>query len=53
MDAALYNFEPPFVTTLYAIQIPQGRRQIIRYDDGSDDEIPDVCLGTTAFVSYL
>ena len=51
MDAALYNYSPAFVTTLYAIQVPQGRLQTIRYDDGTNDEIKNVCLGTTAFVS--
>lgn len=39
------------VTTLLAIKVPSGRKQTIRYDDGSGDVIPDVSLGTTAFVS--
>lgn len=30
--------------------MPRGRRQVVRYDDGTDDEL-DVPLGTTAFVS--
>lgn len=51
MDAALYQYNPPRVTSLYCISVPQGRRQTIRYDDGTNDEIKDVCLGTTAFVS--
>ena len=51
MDAALYNLDPPHATTLLALQIPSGRKQTIRYDDGTGDEIPGVSLGTTAFVS--
>lgn len=39
------------VTTLYAVQIPDGERQTIRYDDESGDEIADVPLGSTAFAS--
>jgi xanthine dioxygenase len=35
------------VTTLYALKVPKGGRQICRYDDGTGDEI-DVPLGTTA-----
>ncbi|KAI0390982.1 Clavaminate synthase-like protein [Xylariaceae sp. FL0594] len=53
IDAALYGggqFAPPVVTTLLAVQVPGGRRQTCRYDDGSGDEL-DVPLGTTAFVS--
>ncbi|KIJ62981.1 hypothetical protein HYDPIDRAFT_114129 [Hydnomerulius pinastri MD-312] len=48
MDAALYDFNPPKVTGLYAIKVPQGPSQTVRYDDGSGDELP-VSLGTTAF----
>lgn len=52
MDAALYDLCPPFVTSLYGIAVPQGRHtQTLRYDDGTGDELPDVPLGTTAFVS--
>ncbi|THV04564.1 hypothetical protein K435DRAFT_790938 [Dendrothele bispora CBS 962.96] len=47
---ALYNLSPPRVTTLYALSVPQGPKQICRYDDGSGDELP-VPLSTTAFVS--
>ncbi|TFY59373.1 hypothetical protein EVG20_g7816 [Dentipellis fragilis] len=50
MDAALYDFAPPRVTTLYGICVPQGAPQVCRYDDGSGDEL-SVPLGTTAFVS--
>ncbi|THU75317.1 Clavaminate synthase-like protein, partial [Dendrothele bispora CBS 962.96] len=50
MDAALYDLEPPKVTTLYGIRVPQGPKQVVRYDDGTGDELP-VPLGTTAFVS--
>jgi alpha-ketoglutarate-dependent taurine dioxygenase len=50
IDAALYGMKPPVVTTLLAVKVPAGRRQICRYDDGTGDEL-DVPLGTTAFVS--
>lgn len=50
IDAALYNLEPPRVTTLLAVQVPKGRRQTVRYDDGTGDEL-NVPLGTTAFAS--
>jgi hypothetical protein len=49
-DAALYDLSPPKVTTLYVLQVPQGGKQICRYDDGTGDTLP-VPLGTTAFVS--
>ena len=50
IDAALYGLHPPNVTTLLAVRVPNGRRQTLRYDDGSGNEL-DVPLGTTAFVS--
>lgn len=50
IDAALYGLAPPVVTTLLAVKVPSGRRQICRYDDGTGDEL-NVPLGTTAFVS--
>lgn len=50
IDAALYDLNPPKVTTLYAINVPQGPKQLCRYDDGSGDELA-VPLGATAFVS--
>lgn len=50
IDAALYDLNPPRVTTLMAVSVPKGRRQTVRYDDGTGDEL-DVPLGTTAFVS--
>ncbi|KAI1262264.1 Clavaminate synthase-like protein [Xylariaceae sp. FL1019] len=51
IDAALYGaLAPPVVTTLLAVQVPGGRRQTCRYDDGTGDVL-DVPLGTTAFVS--
>lgn len=50
IDAALYDLAPPVVTTLLAVKVPGGRRQTVRYDDGTGDEL-DVPLGTTAFVS--
>ncbi|KAF3913985.1 hypothetical protein ABW21_db0208231 [Orbilia brochopaga] len=52
IDAALYgaNMQPPKVTTLLAVKVPTGRRQTLRYDDGTGEEL-DVPLGTTAFAS--
>lgn len=50
IDAALYELNPPLVTSLMAVSVPKGRRQTLRYDDGTGDEL-DVPLGTTAFVS--
>lgn len=50
IDAALYDLDPPRVTSLMAVCVPHGRRQTLRYDDGTGDEL-DVSLGTTAFVS--
>jgi len=50
IDAALYDLNPPKVTTLQALRVPQGSPQICRYDDGTGDELK-VPLGTTAFVS--
>ena len=50
MDAALYDYNPPRVTTLYGIAVPKGDRQTVRYDDGTGDEL-SVPLGTTAFAS--
>lgn len=50
IDAALYDLNPPKVTTLYGITVPQGSKQVCRYDDGTGDEL-EVPLGTTAFVS--
>ena len=50
IDAALYDLNPPLVTSLMAVQVPAGRRQTLRYDDGTGEEL-DVPLGTTAFVS--
>ncbi len=50
IDAALYKLSPPKVTTLYAVKVPKGPHQTLRYDDGSGDEI-QVAPGATAFVS--
>ncbi|KAI0082139.1 Clavaminate synthase-like protein [Panus rudis PR-1116 ss-1] len=50
IDAALYDLSPPKVTTLYGLSVPRGARQVVRYDDGTGDEL-EVPLGTTAFVS--
>ncbi|KAI8272105.1 putative dioxygenase [Colletotrichum sp. SAR 10_98] len=50
IDAALYGLAPPVATTLLAVRVPGGRKQTLRYDDGSGEEMT-VPLGTTAFVS--
>ncbi|KAF9561601.1 alpha-ketoglutarate dependent xanthine dioxygenase [Agrocybe pediades] len=50
IDAALYDLNPPKVTTLYGITVPHGEKQVCRYDDGTGDKL-EVPLGTTAFVS--
>ena len=50
IDAALYALNPPKVTSLLAVNVPAGRRQTLRYDDETGDEL-DVPLGTTVFVS--
>ncbi|KAJ4482571.1 Clavaminate synthase-like protein [Lentinula aciculospora] len=50
IDAALYDLSPSRVTTLHAIRVPQGLKQVVRYDDETGDELL-VPLGTTAFVS--
>ncbi|KAB8302599.1 hypothetical protein EYC80_005973 [Monilinia laxa] len=50
IDAALYALNPPKVTSLMAVKVPAGRRQTLRYDDGTGEEM-NVPLGTTAFVS--
>lgn len=50
IDAALYALNPPKVTSLMAVKVPAGRRQTLRYDDGTGEEMV-VPLGTTAFVS--
>ncbi|KAL2312385.1 Alpha-ketoglutarate-dependent xanthine dioxygenase xan1 [Schizosaccharomyces pombe] len=49
IDAALYDYNPPVVTTLLAVNAPQGT-QTLRYDDKSGHEMP-VPLGSTAFAS--
>lgn len=50
IDAALYDLDPPRVTTLYGLTVPQGITQTLRYDDGTGDEL-QVPLGGTAFVA--
>ncbi|OHE94935.1 TfdA family Taurine catabolism dioxygenase TauD [Colletotrichum orchidophilum] len=50
IDAALYGLAPPVATTLLAVRVPGGRKQTLRYDDGTDEKLT-VPLGTTAFVS--
>ena len=50
IDAALYDLNPPRVTSLMAVQVPKSERQTLRYDDESNDELA-VPRGSTAFVS--
>jgi len=50
IDAALYERDPPKVTTLYGLKMPTAARQTVRYDDGTGDEL-EVPMGGTAFVS--
>jgi len=50
IDAALYGLNPPRTTTLMAVSVPKGEPQMLRYDDGTGDEVK-VPLGTTAFAS--
>ncbi|KAI9318274.1 hypothetical protein BDR26DRAFT_977563 [Obelidium mucronatum] len=49
-DAALYDLSPPVATTLYAIKVPAGDWQTVRYDDGTGDSLR-VPVGGTAFIS--
>jgi alpha-ketoglutarate-dependent taurine dioxygenase len=50
IDAALYDLEPPTVTSLMAVQVPRTEFQNLRYDDGTGDKL-SVSRGSTAFVS--
>ncbi|KAK4546662.1 hypothetical protein LTR36_001880 [Oleoguttula mirabilis] len=50
IDAALYDLNPPRVTSLMAVQVPKTEYQTLRYDDGTGDEL-SVPRGSTAFVS--
>lgn len=50
IDAALYKLQPPKVTTLLALEVPESRQQTVLYDDGSGDTL-SVPLAATVFVS--
>ncbi|KAF2134344.1 Clavaminate synthase-like protein [Dothidotthia symphoricarpi CBS 119687] len=50
IDAALYDLEPPKVTSLLAVKVPKTEYQTLRYDDGTGDELK-LSRGSTAFVS--
>jgi alpha-ketoglutarate-dependent taurine dioxygenase len=50
IDAALYDLEPPKVTSLMAVKVPKTEFQNLRYDDGTGDKL-SVSRGSTAFVS--
>ncbi|GKT49692.1 putative dipeptidase B [Colletotrichum spaethianum] len=39
IDAALYGLAPPVATTLLAVRVPGGRKQTLRYDDGTGEEM--------------
>ncbi|KAI7691805.1 Clavaminate synthase-like protein, partial [Hortaea werneckii] len=50
IDAALYDLNPPRVTSLMAVQVPKTEYQTLRYDDGTGETLR-VPRGSTAFVS--
>ncbi|KAF2738389.1 Clavaminate synthase-like protein [Polyplosphaeria fusca] len=50
IDAALYDLEPPYVTSLMAVKVPKTQYMTLRYDDESNDKL-QVPRGSTAFVS--
>lgn len=50
IDAALYDLEPPKVTSLMAVSVPRSEGQTLQYDDGTENKI-SVSRGSTAFVS--
>jgi alpha-ketoglutarate-dependent taurine dioxygenase len=50
IDAALYDLDPPKVTSLLAVKVPKTECQTLRYDDGTGDELK-LSRGSTAFVS--
>lgn len=50
IDAALYDLDPPKVTSLLAVQVPKTEKMTCRYDDGTGDELK-LSRGSTAFVS--
>lgn len=50
IDAALYDLEPPRVTSLMAVKVPKTEMQTLRYDDGTGDKL-QLPRGSTAFVS--
>ncbi|VEU21737.1 DEKNAAC102319 [Brettanomyces naardenensis] len=50
IDAALYEFSPPVVTTLLGVIVPpKSEKQVITYEDS--DERLEVSTGATAFAS--
>ncbi|CAK3881522.1 Clavaminate synthase [Lecanosticta acicola] len=50
IDAALYDLNPPRVTSLMAVSVPQTSTQTLRYDDDSHDSL-SLPRGSTVFVS--
>ena len=50
IDAALYDLNPPRVTSLMAVKVPKTEYQNLRYDDATGDEL-SVPRGSTVFVS--
>lgn len=51
IDCAMYNLEPPLITALRCLKLPNGPPQTIRWDDGSGTEMKGVRPGLTAFYS--
>lgn len=50
IDAALYDLNPPRVTSLMAVSVPKSQPQTLRYDDGTGCTLR-VPRGSTVFVS--
>lgn len=51
IDSALYDLNPPMITTLLGIKVPPATQtQLIDYDDGSGDKL-SLTQGATCFVS--
>lgn len=50
IDAALYDLNPPRVTSLMAVSVPKTENQTLLYDDGSSDNL-SLPRGSTVFAS--
>ncbi|PYH95624.1 Clavaminate synthase-like protein [Aspergillus ellipticus CBS 707.79] len=53
IDSAMYDLDPPLVTSLLAVTLPPKRHQTVLYSDDPTTTSPSlrVPLGTTAFIS--